>query len=50
MDNQKQLSAKIVKEFIQRYPNFPASTIQLFKDDVKDDGTDNTGIKMPVDT
>jgi len=46
MDKQKELSAKIVKEFIQRYPNFPASTIQLFKDD----GTDNTGIKMPVDT
>jgi replicative DNA helicase len=51
MDNskelaQKKLSEKMVKEFMARYPNFPAWTLQLFKDD----WTDNTGIKMKIES
>lgn len=45
MENHKELSKKMVKEFIQFYPNFFEGTLQLFKDD----WTDNTGIKLPIE-
>jgi hypothetical protein len=40
----KEESAKIVKKFIEWYPNFANGTIQLYRDD----WTDNTGIKLPI--
>lgn len=40
----KDESAKIVRKFIEWYPDFPNGTIQLFRDD----WTDNTGIKLPI--